>query len=236
MLKYVAGEYWVSALLMSEAGTSLLLCPVFGYLIDRVRTRKLPFIGALITLAGCMVILHMAQSLAMFIVGRLLQGCAGALVAVAAFALLNESVPLEHLGQTIGYLGSAIASGYLLGPFLGGVVYHAAGYNAVFWVAYAIIATDLVLRVAMIEKKTAAAWTQCHEMEGHTIASTVPVTGSAAPREPGPSPRRNPGLALFQMLRQRRVLISSGAILVQGILLSAFDAVCRLICSSTQSK
>lgn len=217
-----AGEYWVSVLLMCEAGTALIFCPIFGHLVDRSRTRQYPFLSALVMLAGCMAILHMSHSLEMFVTGRLLQGCAGALVVVAAFALLNDSVPQERLGQTIGYLGSAIASGFLLGPFLGGVVYHAGGYDAVFYVAYSIIAIDMGMRMAMIEKKAAEKWD--HKSSGEESGGHTTRTSSTACEQQA-APRRK-RFVMLQILRQRRVLISSWALLVQGILLSAFDAVC----------
>lgn len=216
------GEKWVSILLMCEAGTALLFCPIFGYLVDRASTRRFPFLGALGILGGCMVVLHTSHSLTMFVVGRLLQGCAGALV-VAAFALLTDSVPAERLGQTIGYLGSAIASGFLLGPFIGGLVYHSAGYDAVFWVAYSIIAVDLGMRVVMIEKKVAAEWARHSEVEGESFLGVARAEDPALQESDSDSGSR---FALFHILTQRRVLISSWALLVHGTLLSAFDAVC----------
>lgn len=169
-----------------------------------------------------MAILHVSHSLAMFVTARLIQGCAGALVVVAAFSLINDSVPQEHLGQIIGYLGSAIASGFLLGPFLGGLVYHTGGYDAVFWVAYAIIALDLAMRVVMIEKRVAAQWAPIPD--GDLESDAQPVDGPAFSEHELRA--AGEGFILFRILKQRRVLISSWALLVQGILLSAFDAVC----------
>lgn len=159
----------------------------------------------------------------MFVVGRLLQGCAGALVVVAAFSLLADSVPREHLGLTIGYLGSAIASGFLFGPFLGGLVYHSAGYDAVFWVAYSVIAADLVMRIALVEKKVAARWMRLLDVEGESCLSRAGGFEESTRQEVRSTGSR---FALFRILTQRRVLISSWALLVHGILLSAFDAVC----------
>lgn len=207
---------------MCEAGTSLLMCPIFGYLVDRGRTRRLPFIGALVVLTGCMVILQLAHSIAGFVAARLFQGIAGALVVVAAFALIGDAVPQDRLGQTIGYLGSAIASGFLLGPFLGGIVYNAGGYDAVFWFAYPILALDMVMRLVLVEKKVAAQWDGSSEESDSETHSRVP---RVEPPQPQPQIRRR-GLVMFRMLKQRRVLISSWALLVQGLLLSAFDAVC----------
>jgi MFS family permease len=166
-----------------------------------------------------MVILHLSHSIAGFVAARLLQGIAGALVVVSAFSLIGDAVPQERLGQTIGYLGSAIALGFLLGPFLGGIVYNAGGYNAVFWFAYPILVIDMVMRLVMIEKKVAAQWIESNgDPESHLTEAPVP----SEPQEPQ---IQRKGFVIFRMLRQRRVLISSWALLVQGILLSAFDAV-----------
>ncbi|KAJ5112475.1 hypothetical protein N7532_000520 [Penicillium argentinense] len=220
-VEYNDREYWISVLLMCEAGASLLLCPVFGYLVDTARTRKLPFVGALVMLACSMAILQVSHSLAMFIAGRLLQGAAGALVVVAGFAVLSDSVSQECLGQTIGYLGSAIASGFLLGPFFGGFVYDTLGYDAVFWVTHAIIVVDLTLRVAMIEKGTVALWMQ--KPDGGAVLNTDHEAESGTVLESDHSSGLN-RFPMVQMLKQRRVLISSWALLVHGILLSAFDA------------
>lgn len=181
----------------------------FGYLVDRAHTHHFPFLGALVLLAGCMLILHMSHSLDMLVIDRLLEGCAGALVMVAAFALLNASGSQECLGQTLGYLSSAIASRILLGPFLGGLVYHGGGYDAVFYVAYSIIAINMGMRMATVEKKAAEKWDHRSSGEGSSGHSIV----------------RGKRFVMFQILRQRRVLISSWALLVQGIFLSAFDAV-----------
>ena len=210
---------------MSEAGTALLMCPIFGYLVDRGRTRRLPFIGSLIVLTGCMLILQLAHSIAAFVAARVLQGIAGALVVVAAFALIGDAVDQDNLGQTIGYLGSAIASGFLLGPFLGGVVYNSGGYNAVFWFAYPILALDMVMRLVLIEKKVAAQWTGDSNGDMESVLETAERIPSVGSREQQVIQRRK-GFVIFRMLKQRRVLISSWALLAQGLLLSAFDAVC----------
>ncbi|KAJ5194180.1 hypothetical protein N7491_001515 [Penicillium cf. griseofulvum] len=231
-VEYDHREYWVSALLMSEAGTALLMCPVFGFLVDRGRTRRLPFIGALVILTACMLVLQLAHSIAAFVAARVLQGIAAALVVVASFALIGDAVAQERLGQTIGYLGSAIASGFLLGPFLGGIVYNSGGYNAVFWFSYPIIALDMVMRLVLIEKKVAAEWTGESNGDLESDLDTAQRIPSVGSHEPQVIQRRK-GLVIFRMLKQRRVLISSWALLAQGILLSAFDATLPIFVETT---
>ncbi|KAE8146099.1 MFS transporter [Aspergillus avenaceus] len=219
---YQDREYWVSVLLMCEAAVAFICCPLFGYIIDVSPTRQFPFLLGLILLGASMGLLSLAHTVGLFIVARLLQGGATAMVAVAGLALLTDSVAFDNLGQTIGYLGSAIALGFLLGPLLGGLVYNAAGYQAVFGMAFALIALDMVMRILVIEKKVARKY---HDDPDSTNPESHPReydynTFNNTPQEP-PKPQKP---ALLLIARQPRVLISSWALLVQGILYSAFDA------------
>ena len=47
------------------------------------------------------------------------------------------------------------AVGFALGPVLGGVVYSAGGYYAVFGMVFGLTGFDLVMRLTIIEKKIA---------------------------------------------------------------------------------
>lgn len=96
---------------------------------------------------------HIGGSIAIFVVARLLQGISAAVVWVAGFALLADTVAQNQLGQYMGYLSLSMSLGYLIGPVLGGVVYQRAGYNAVFTMCYALIVLDLLCRILLIEKK-----------------------------------------------------------------------------------
>ncbi|KAJ5215772.1 uncharacterized protein N7498_002179 [Penicillium cinerascens] len=173
---------------MCDAGTVLIFCPIFGYLVDGARIHQFAFLCALVLLAGCMFTLHMSHSLEMFVMGRLLQSRADALVVVAAFALLNDSVPQERLGHCLW--GSAwTVSGWARG-----------GYDAVFYGACSIIVVDMGMRMALVEKKAAEKWDH---------------------RPSGEGSRKR--FVEVQILRQRRVLISSWAVPVQGVFQSAFN-------------
>jgi MFS family permease len=204
---------------MCEAAVAFVCCPIFGYLVDIAPTRQFPYLFGLILLGASMGMLAVAYTVWLFIVARLLQGGATAMVAVAGLALMTDSVSFDNLGQTIGYLGSSIALGFLLGPLLGGLVYNAAGYNAVFAMALAIVGVDFLMRVAVIEKKVARAW-----LSGLPEESP----GEACPQRSSDISETPTGwrdIALLRIARQPRVMISSFALLVQGILYSAFDSV-----------
>lgn len=147
------------------------------------------------------------------------------MVIVAGLSLITDSVLVDNLGQMIGYLGSAVTLGFLLGPFLGGLIYDAAGYHAVFIVAFSIVALDVVMRFAVIEKKVAQRWIK--EEADEDEQSPVDGGYQTCSHEPVPANTEHYGeFALPLLIRQPRILISSWAFVVQGLLYAAFDAVC----------
>lgn len=232
----------MSILLMCEAGVALLCCPVFGYLLDISNTRKSPFMLGLVLLGASMSMLALAHTVWLFVAARLLQGGATAMVAVAGLAMLTDAVEFGNLGQMIGYLGSAVTLGFLLGPLLGGLVYNLAGYNAVFGMAFLFIAVDLVMRILVIEKKVARQWITTESQESGETNGTERTDddGDRITEANGPGyqsfpseastatlPEEGTSFAILEIARQPRVLISLWALMVQGLLYSAFDAVCH---------
>lgn len=148
------------------------------------------------------------------------------MVIVAGLALITDSVLVDNLGQMIGYLGSAVTLGFLLGQFLGGLIYDAAGYHAVFIVAFSIVALDVVMRFAVIEKKVAQRWIK-EEADGDEQSPVVDGGYQTIPHDPVAGSTEHQGeFALPLLMKQPRILISSWAFVVQGLLYAAFDAVC----------
>lgn len=58
----------------------------------------------------------------------------------------------------MGFVFSGMTGGFLLSPFLAGIVYAKAGYFPVFAMVIAVLTADLLLRAAMIEKRIAKQW------------------------------------------------------------------------------
>ncbi|KAL8690931.1 MAG: hypothetical protein Q9224_004290 [Gallowayella concinna] len=152
----------VSALLAAYAGASVLSSPPAGIIADRVSTRQAPFLAGLVALLGATLLLFLGQSFPVLILARILQGISGAVVWTIGLALLLDTVGPENLGKTIGSVFGFISIGELAAPVLGGVVYKKAGYSGVFGMGGAILAIDFIMRLLLIEKKTAAKW-QTHD-------------------------------------------------------------------------
>lgn len=70
-------------------------------------------------------------------------------------ALLVDTVGRDNIGQWMGTALSSSSFGLIISPLLGGIVYAKAGYMAVFGMAIGLIVVDILMRLCMIEKKTA---------------------------------------------------------------------------------
>ncbi len=77
----------------------------------------------------------------------------------------------RNIGVSLGYVSVAMSVGLLISPVIGGAVYATSGYYAVYYVAFAIIFCDIVLRLVLIEKKVARQWIQDdEELSGSDVA------------------------------------------------------------------
>ncbi|KAJ5518583.1 Major facilitator superfamily domain general substrate transporter [Penicillium expansum] len=219
-------EYWVSVLLMCEAAVSVICCPIFGFLVDISGTRQLPYLFGLSLLAASMILLVFAKTLSIFIIARLLQGGATAMVAVAGLALATDSFDKDRLGTAVGYLGSASALGFVLGPFLGGLIYTKFGYEAVFVMAAVLVGVDFILRILLVEKKVRQGWI---EADTESPDENQHIAGND-----NDCPSINEGgFILLKLIQQPRILTTLWALLVIGILFSAFDATLPIFVEST---
>lgn len=151
-------QTWISILLAVYGGALLLASPFCGYFADRSSSRRMPLILGLLALCGATIALTVGENIAALIVGRILQGVSAAVVWIVGLALLVDTVGPKEVGYFMGYVGIAMSAGILSAPLLGGVVFARAGYYAVFAMCYALLGVDIVLRLALIEKKVAVRW------------------------------------------------------------------------------
>lgn len=130
--------------------------------------------------------------------------------------------------------------GILLSPLLGGVVYSHGGYYAVFAMSFGLIAVDMLLRLAIIERRRAD---KIRTHVAQTDPEVLPEAGIPLPQVKEPSstttrggkstlvsastsikqdnPRKSP---LKDLLTSRRFLISCWGVTVQAMILNAFDS------------
>lgn len=65
----------------------------------------------------------LCHSFALFVIARFLQGLSAAAVWTVGLALLVDTMEAQDIGAAMGYVSMGMSSGFVLGPFLGGIVY-----------------------------------------------------------------------------------------------------------------
>lgn len=107
-------------LLFAYAAMQFLFAPVIGGLSDRFGRRPV-LLGTLVALGVDYAMMAWAPTLAWLFAGRLISGVMGATWA-AANSCIADIYPPEQRGRLFGLLGGAGASGFVLGPAIGGLL------------------------------------------------------------------------------------------------------------------
>ena len=102
-----------------------------GHLADRFGPKRLTAVGAGAMLAGTAG-LAFADSLAVLLGSRLLQGTADAIIWSAGVAWVAEETPVADRGRSIGIIQAAATLGIIVGPSVGGVAASALGIRVTF--------------------------------------------------------------------------------------------------------
>jgi MFS family permease len=127
-----AGNVAVGVVIGSYAITGLLLRPLAGRLADRRGRRLTVLLGSLaVAAAGFLYLLPLGVP--GLIAARLALGAGEGTVFTAGSAWIVDLAPPRRRGRVIGLYGLAVWSGLSVGPLIGELLLHAAGYTAV-WV------------------------------------------------------------------------------------------------------
>ena len=147
-------QSWVvtSYLLASTIVTALVgkLGDLFG--------RKRVFQAAVVFFVVGSVLCGLAQSMAMLVGSRALQGIGGGAITVTASALIGEVVPLRDRGRYQGILGAVFGVTTVIGPLLGGYFTDYLTWRWAFWVNVPV--SVVVILVAAIAIPGLAATTK----------------------------------------------------------------------------
>lgn len=107
-------------LTLAYALFQFLSAPVIGKLSDRFGRRPVLLISLLAFAIDCLF-LAFTQHIIWFFIGRALAGIAGASYAAAAASIADISNE-KNRTQYFGYINAAYASGFIIGPALGGIL------------------------------------------------------------------------------------------------------------------
>lgn len=171
-------QTWNAILLACYTIALFIGSPLVGLYADHTSSRRWPLLVGLVSLAGSTIFLCLGRTIALLIIGRILQGLSAAIVWTVGLALMVDTVP-DKIGEAMGYSAIAMSMGLLVSPAIGGAVFAAKGYFAVYYIAFGCIFLDISLRLVLIEKKIARQWIS-DEQE-----SSGPDLNTAGPLAPG---------------------------------------------------
>ena len=141
------GALWGGILMSAYAGAMFLFGPIIGSLSDAYGRRPV-LIAALVLLTVDYIIMAMAQTYWLLLLGRFMAGMAGATY-ITATAYIADIAKPEERGAAFGMIGAAFGIGFVLGPALGGL---AAGIHitAPFWIAAAMSALNVAFGIFIL--------------------------------------------------------------------------------------
>ena len=148
---------------------------IAGFFADRSSSRQAPFLTGLALTFAATILFAESKAPGLLVLARCLQGASAGIVYTVGLALLVDTVGREGLGQWMGFVMIGFNIGTLLGPMLGGIIYTQLGYWPVFIVVLAVVASDFLLRIFMIEKGKATKWEEGNPSLEPTTYGTIPT-------------------------------------------------------------
>jgi MFS family permease len=146
-LPSMRGELGLSAAGVEWAVNSyLVVSAAFVVLGGQVAGRFGPKLAAMVGMAlfgtaSCLIAI--AGSEAMLLAARALQGFAAALAVPATLAAVDLSATAERRAGAIAAWAGFLMLGFSIGPLIGGLVTHAAGWRLIFWLDVPLMLTAI---------------------------------------------------------------------------------------------
>jgi MFS transporter, DHA1 family, staphyloferrin B biosynthesis exporter len=142
--------WWTGVSLAAPAVTQMVTAPLWGAVGDRYG-RKAMVVRAHAGLALAVGLMALADDPGEFLGYRLVQGaCGGVVGATATFA--SSLAPAERRGRALGGLFGAVAAGSLVGPLAGSLLASGYGYNALFGVIAALLASSSLAALVLLRE------------------------------------------------------------------------------------
>jgi MFS transporter, DHA1 family, tetracycline resistance protein len=121
----------ITSLFAVYALCSFLSAPVIGALSDRVGRRPM-LIGSIFSTAIGWFVFASAPSILFLFVGRIIDGIMAGNFSIAQSYLSDIATTDKERTANLGLIGAVFGVGFILGPFLGGVLAH-FGHTVPFW-------------------------------------------------------------------------------------------------------
>jgi MFS family permease len=135
---------------------SLCSTAVLAHLGDR-HGRRPVFLGSVACFAAGSLIVALAGSLAMVLVGRAVQGLGAGGILPTASALIGDGVAPRQRGRALGLFGATYGMAFVVGPPLATLLMLAAGWHWIFLVNLPVAALVLVLGARSLPRRVPTA-------------------------------------------------------------------------------
>lgn len=168
---------WGGILTTSFAVMQFLFSPFVGALSDRYGRRPILLIS-LAVLAVDYVVMALAETIWLLLLGRIIAGLAAATFATAT-AFMADISPPEKRTQNFGLISAAFGFGFVLGPAIGGLLGE-IGPRAPFVAAAAVAAVNFAVGVLFIseslpvDKRRSFEWARANPFGSLQQIGTIP--------------------------------------------------------------
>lgn len=146
-------SFWAGLMMAAYAAAQFVFAPIVGSISDAYG-RKPVLLAALAFLTLDYVIMALADTYWVLLVGRTLAGLAGATY-VTATAYIADITPKEERAARFGMIGAAFGVGFVLGPAIGGLT-ASWGVSAPFWVAAVIAGANVIFGLIVLPESLSA--------------------------------------------------------------------------------
>lgn len=132
--------------------TISVLLLIWGKISDIYGRRNLFGVGFIIFTVGS-ALCGMSSSLGMLVFSRVVQAIGAASMMALSQGIVTSTFPPQERGKALGITGTVVAIGSLVGPSLGGLLVHAAGWQSIFYINIPIGILGTVLTFLIIPKE-----------------------------------------------------------------------------------
>lgn len=143
-------SFWSGLVFAGPFIASFFITPLWGMMGDKYG-RKLITVRAILGLAIAQLFVGLSLNVYQLFITRLLQGFLSGFVP-AALALVAANTPKEKNAYALGILQTAIASGNIFGPLIGGILADIFGYREVFFIVSALLFVTAFFFIAFVKE------------------------------------------------------------------------------------